>query len=99
MPKKEMFLAQVEWVPVISCYHITHSLTDKCKFSMMFSLFYKVDGLSLLTSSLYHWLAFGDKCPHILLSTHFHRLTSENLLPDTKLIEYLVRKKNVKIIT
>ena len=56
----------------------------------LFNLSVKTDGLSLLVSALHHWLSFGDRCPHVLLSTHFHSLTNNNLLPNTKLIEYLV---------
>lgn len=57
----------------------------------MFSI--KADGVSLLAASLCHWLSCGDKCPNVLVSTHFHNLTNEDFLPDTKLIEYLVGRK------
>ena len=33
--EKEKFLAWVEWLPVTSRTHVTHSLTDKCKISIM----------------------------------------------------------------
>ena len=49
-----------------------------------------VDGLSLLTSTLRHWLREGEDCPNIMVSTHFHSLVQQNLLPSTRLVEYLV---------
>ena len=33
--EKENFLARVEWLPVTFRTHVTHSLTDKCKISIM----------------------------------------------------------------
>ena len=40
-----MFLARVEWLPVTSRTHVTHSLTDKCKISIMIfnAKFYTVE--------------------------------------------------------
>jgi DNA mismatch repair protein MSH5 len=48
-----------------------------------------VDGLSLLTSVLRHWLRKGEECPNVLVSTHFHSIIKQSLLPNTRLIEYL----------
>ena len=50
----------------------------------------KVDSISLLVASLRHWLAKGEKCPNILVSTHFHSVIQQKLLPNSELIEYLV---------
>lgn len=50
----------------------------------------KVDGLALLTASLRYWLAKGPMSPSVLVSTHFHGLVKQNLLPDTDHVEYLV---------
>ncbi|UYV80047.1 msh-5 [Cordylochernes scorpioides] len=36
-----------------------------------------VDGCSLLTASLFHWLRKGPECPHLLVSTHFHSVLSK----------------------
>ena len=52
-----------------------------------------VDGLSLLTAVLRHWLAKGESCPNIIVSTHFHSVVQQKLLPNTNLIEYLVSCK------
>ncbi|XP_064386195.1 mutS protein homolog 5-like [Halichondria panicea] len=48
-----------------------------------------VDGLSLLVSSLRQWLSREDHCPNIIVSTHFHSIIQQKLLPDSTLIEYL----------
>ncbi|XP_011405401.2 PREDICTED: mutS protein homolog 5 [Amphimedon queenslandica] len=48
-----------------------------------------VDGLALLAAVLRHWLKKEEECPHILVSTHFHSLLDQKLLPDSELIEYL----------
>ncbi|XP_065207339.1 mutS protein homolog 5-like [Planococcus citri] len=44
-----------------------------------------VDGLSLLSASIQHFLDRGEYCPHILVSTHFHTLL--NLIPQSPLIK------------
>eukprot|EP00731_Ephydatia_muelleri_P019153 Em0011g1193a len=49
----------------------------------------QVDGLALLTASLRHWLAKGSMCPSVLVSTHFHGLVKQKLLPDNECVEYL----------
>ena len=46
--------------------------------------------MSLLVAVLRHWLRKEEDCPHVLVSTHFHSLIQQKLLPDSKLIEYLV---------
>ncbi|XP_075921192.1 mutS protein homolog 5 isoform X2 [Petromyzon marinus] len=45
-----------------------------------------VDGLVLLAAVLRHWLSQGERCPHVMVSTHFHRLLQEKLLPESPLI-------------
>ncbi|XP_071511736.1 mutS protein homolog 5-like, partial [Diadema antillarum] len=47
-----------------------------------------VDGLSLLVAAVRHWLALGPKCPHLLVSTHFHAVVREGLLLASKLLSY-----------
>ena len=60
-------------------------------FSLPIFLPPQVDGLSLLASSLRYWLSRGPQCPSILVSTHFHSVIQQKLLPNTKMVEYLVR--------
>ncbi|MGH0163317.1 UNVERIFIED_CONTAM: hypothetical protein FKN15_004725 [Acipenser sinensis] len=48
----------------------------------------QVDGLSLLASSLRHWLHPGQACPHVFISTNFHSLFQLNLLPESPLLSY-----------
>ena len=50
----------------------------------------QVDGLSLLAASLRYWLSQGSQCPSVLVSTHFHSVIQQKLLPNSQLIEYLV---------
>ncbi|XP_046326670.2 mutS protein homolog 5-like [Haliotis rufescens] len=47
------------------------------------------DGLSLLCSCLKYWLAQSALCPHILMSTHFHSLVHQNMLPKSDQLQYL----------
>ncbi|XP_046389067.1 mutS protein homolog 5-like isoform X2 [Ischnura elegans] len=35
----------------------------------------ELDGLSLLTAVLEHFLSRGSNCPHVLVSTHFHNIS------------------------
>ncbi len=51
----------------------------------------QVDGVSLLTSVLRYWLTKGNTCPNVLVSTHFHSVMQQKLLPQNDLIEYLVQ--------
>lgn len=44
----------------------------------------EIDGLSLLAASLIHFIERDDKCPFILVSTHFHTLPK--LLPSSPLV-------------
>lgn len=53
---------------------------------------FKVDGLSLLTACLKHWLSAGNRCPKVLVSTHFHSIIQQKLLPFTSLLSFQVRK-------
>lgn len=48
-----------------------------------------IDGLSLLCSSLKYWIDKGDNCPHVFLSTHFHSIIHQHLIPRSPLIKYL----------
>ena len=50
----------------------------------------QIDGLSLLAATLRHWLRKGTNCPKILVSTHFHSLVKQKLLPQTPLVTYQV---------
>jgi len=47
-----------------------------------------IDGLSLLSATLRYWLARGSGCPKTLVSTHFHGLIRQNLLPQSALVKY-----------
>jgi DNA mismatch repair protein MSH5 len=47
-----------------------------------------VDGLSLLCASLKHWLRMEKQCPKLLVSTHFHSLIQQQLLPSSPLLQY-----------
>jgi DNA mismatch repair protein MSH5 len=49
-----------------------------------------VDGLSLLCASLKHWLRMEKQCPKLLVSTHFHSLIQQQLLPSSPLLQYQV---------
>ncbi|XP_017280442.1 mutS protein homolog 5 [Kryptolebias marmoratus] len=49
-----------------------------------------VDGLSLLASSISHWLSKPPAdVPHILLATNFHSLLQLGLLPASELLSFL----------
>lgn len=48
------------------------------------------DGMSLLVASLQHWLEMNEECPNILVSTHFHGIVQQKLLPKSPLLEYQV---------
>ncbi|XP_071811397.1 mutS protein homolog 5-like isoform X1 [Apostichopus japonicus] len=41
------------------------------------------DGTSLLVAILKHWLALEDDCPHLVVSTHFHSILKQGLLPSS----------------
>ncbi|XP_046851108.1 mutS protein homolog 5-like [Xenia sp. Carnegie-2017] len=48
-----------------------------------------VDGLSLLTACLNHWLSSQSQhCPKVLVSTHFHSIIQQKLLPLTPLVDF-----------
>jgi DNA mismatch repair protein MSH5 len=47
------------------------------------------DGMSLLVACLEHWLKMNEDCPNILVSTHFHGIVKQKLLPKSPLLEYL----------
>ena len=50
----------------------------------------QVDGLSLLCACLRYWLRKGKGCPHVFVSTHFHQLLQQPLLPTSPLLDFLV---------
>ncbi|XP_073674425.1 mutS protein homolog 5 [Garra rufa] len=45
-----------------------------------------VDGLSLLTACLNHWLCRGPQCPHLLTSTCFHSLIQMGLISESPML-------------
>ncbi|XP_062522502.1 mutS protein homolog 5-like isoform X2 [Corticium candelabrum] len=47
-----------------------------------------VDGLALLSSSLRYWLRMDTQCPKLIVSTHFHSLIQQQLLPDSPQLQY-----------
>ncbi|XP_078658061.1 mutS protein homolog 5-like isoform X1 [Branchiostoma floridae x Branchiostoma belcheri] len=47
-----------------------------------------VDGISLMTASLCHLLSRGAGCPLTIVSTHFHGLVKQNLLPSSQYLTY-----------
>ncbi|XP_060592976.1 mutS protein homolog 5-like [Ruditapes philippinarum] len=48
-----------------------------------------VDGLSLLCSCLKHWIDQGSRSPHIFLSTHYHGIIQQSLIPRVPNVKYL----------
>ena len=56
---------------------------------IVFSLL-QIDGVSLLCASMKHWIDQGEHCPHVVVSTHFHSIVHQHLLPRSPLIKYLV---------
>ena len=50
----------------------------------------EVDGVALLVATLQYWLEMSEECPNVLVSTHFHSVIHQKLLPNTHLLEYLV---------
>ena len=63
---------------------------EQLQYNYCIYCFIQVDGVSLLVSSLRHWLSWEERCPRILVSTHFHSVIQQKLLPDTQLVEYMV---------
>ena len=45
--------------------------------------------MSLLAATLRYWLSQEARCPNVLVSTHFHSVIQQKLLPNTELVEYL----------
>jgi DNA mismatch repair protein MSH5 len=58
--------------------------------NLLYMTLFKVDGLSLLTACLKHWLSAGNRCPKVLVSTHFHSIIQQKLLPLTPLLRFQV---------
>ncbi|ESO92536.1 hypothetical protein LOTGIDRAFT_233005 [Lottia gigantea] len=48
-----------------------------------------IDGLSLLCATLRYWLAMQNACPHVMVSTHFHSIVHEQLLPKSPQLKFL----------
>ena len=48
-----------------------------------------VDGLALLAATLQNWLDLNTECPHVLVSTHVHRLVNGSML-QSPLLSYQV---------
>ncbi|KAH9515439.1 MutS protein msh5 [Bulinus truncatus] len=47
------------------------------------------DGLALLTAVLKFWLDKGTGCPLVLVTTHFHSIIQQKLLPESKQLQFL----------
>ncbi|XP_060085682.1 mutS protein homolog 5-like [Ylistrum balloti] len=47
------------------------------------------DGLSLLCASIMYWDDMKGACPHVVVSTHFHSMVHQHLLPLSPNIKYL----------
>ncbi|XP_016409873.1 mutS protein homolog 5 [Sinocyclocheilus rhinocerous] len=79
---------------MIDMTQMTHSLNHSTRDSLVLvDEFGKgtntVDGLSLLTACLNHWLRRGPQCPHLLMSTCFHSLIQLGLISDSPLLALL----------
>ncbi|CAL1542302.1 unnamed protein product [Lymnaea stagnalis] len=48
-----------------------------------------IDGLSLLTATIKFWIAKGLSCPLVLVSTHYHSIIQQKLLPKSRQIQFL----------
>uniref|UniRef100_K1S1Q1 MutS-like protein 5 n=1 Tax=Magallana gigas TaxID=29159 RepID=K1S1Q1_MAGGI len=48
-----------------------------------------VDGMALLCSCLSFWIDKGKSCPHVLVSTHFHSIIHQQLLPESPMVKFL----------
>ena len=49
-----------------------------------------VDGIALLCACLKHWLAREIRCPHVLVSSHFHSIVKQKMLPSSQELTYQV---------
>ncbi|XP_013079095.2 mutS protein homolog 5-like [Biomphalaria glabrata] len=47
------------------------------------------DGLALLTAMLKFWIEKGSSCPLVIVSTHFHSIIQQKLLPKSKQLQFL----------
>ncbi|KAK7571079.1 hypothetical protein V9T40_014683 [Parthenolecanium corni] len=57
-----------------------------------------IDGLALLAASVLHFLQRDARCPHVVVSTHFHRLitflpTSDLIKPQT--LEFILQNEEI----
>lgn len=50
------------------------------------------DGLALLAAFLKTFLRRNECCPHVIVTTHYHQLTS--ILKESELVEHLVSTVN-----
>lgn len=55
-----------------------------------------VDGLSLLVACIKHWEGKGSDCPNLMVSTHFHAIVREGLLPASQQLSYQVTVHTTK---
>nr|XP_006811330.1 PREDICTED: mutS protein homolog 5-like [Saccoglossus kowalevskii] len=47
-----------------------------------------VDGIALLCASLQHWLQMNTQCPHVFVSSHFHTIIQQRLLPNSSQLSF-----------
>ncbi|BFY99597.1 hypothetical protein BsWGS_02637 [Bradybaena similaris] len=47
------------------------------------------DGIALLTAVIKFWIAKGSDCPLLLVSTHFHSIIQQQLLPPSTQLQFL----------
>ncbi|XP_078316540.1 mutS protein homolog 5-like isoform X2 [Crassostrea virginica] len=48
-----------------------------------------VDGMALLCACLSFWIDKGKSCPHTLVSTHFHSIIHQQLLPESPMLKFM----------
>ena len=56
------------------------------------------DGISLFCACLKFWLAKGEACPHTFVSTHFHSVVQQQLLPASPQLKYMVILTDLPIV-
>lgn len=78
---------KMHWKIIVICYCMNEIL------------WFQIDGVSLLCGSIRHWLEQGDQCPHVFVSTHFHGIIHQHLLPKSPGIKYLVSAHTPLIFT
>ncbi|XP_048763209.2 mutS protein homolog 5-like [Ostrea edulis] len=48
-----------------------------------------VDGMALLCACLSFWIEKRESCPHVLVSTHFHSIIHQQLLPESPMVKFM----------